>query len=266
MKPPGQDSNYVKGSGPVNRRQVLRDKLVEPRVNPLALKRLHKSRALQTLGVPLEQQLLMPRGKERGPGKSGIAMAVLLAVGGVGVLLAAVQASLVMALGGGAALAAAGGVAVLRARREPAAPVSMAGPAFDAESLRKLDIALEQVAPEVGDEVFRQLLALKATLARVAAMLPQVSADENFTVDDRLYLVECVRRYLPDSLEAYLRVPAAQRTSGLLESGKSARAVLQDQLVMLQSELEKREGKLGRSAAEGLMRQQRFLESKAKTR
>jgi len=264
MKPPAQDINYVKGSGPVNRRHVLRDKLAEPRVNPLALKRLHKSRALQTLGVPLEQQLLAPRGRERGPGKTGVAMAVLLAAGGVGLLLAAVQSSIAMAAGGGAALAGATALAVLRARRAPAAPAAMAAPAFDAESLRKLDIALEQVAPEVGDEIFRQLLALKATLARVAAMLPQVSADENFTVDDRLYVIECVRRYLPDSLQAYLRVPAAQRTGELLERGKSARGVLQEQLAMLQAELDKREGKLGRSAAEGLMQQQRFLESKAR--
>lgn len=265
MKPPQQDGNFVRGAGPVNRRQVLRDKLAEPRVNPLALKRLHKSRALQTLGVPLEQQLLAPRGKERGPGKSGVALAVLIAAGGVGALLAAVQASMVMAAGGGVALLGAGAVAVMRARRAPAAAPSMAGPAFDADALRRLDMALGQVAPEVGDEVFRQLLGLKASLARVAALLPQVSADENFTVDDRLYVIECVRRYLPDSLQAYLRVPEGQRTNGVLDSGKSARAVLQEQLAMLQHELDQRENKLGRSAAEGLMRQQRFLESK-KTR
>jgi len=260
------DPRYASGSGPVNRRQVLREKLAAPRVNPLALQRLRRTQALQTLGIPLEQQMQAGQGGAlRAPGALGMTAAVLLAAGSVGLLLAWLQSSQALALAGAAALAGSAAAAIARARRaQQNAPVFEAGAAFGVPSLRKLDSALEAVAPDVGEEIFARLLALKASLVRMAGMLPRAGGDEHFTLDDRLYVVECVRRYLPDSLQAYLLVPPTQRTAGVLEGGRSARGVLQEQLTLLQAELDRREDKLGRSAAEDLMRQQRFLKAKAR--
>lgn len=260
------ESRYASGTGPVNRRQVLREKLSVPLVNPLALQRLQRTRALQTLGVPLEQQLQPGRGNAlQAPGALGLTAAVLLAAGGVGLLLAWLQASPALALAGAAALAGSAAAAIAGARRaQHKAPVFAAGAAFDAPSLRRLDTALEAVATDVGEEIFARLLALKSSLVRMAEMLPRAGGDEHFTLDDRLYVVECVRRYLPDSLQAYLLVPPAQRTAGVLEGGRSAREVLHEQLTLLQAELDRRADKLGRSAAEDLMRQERFLKAKAR--
>ena len=73
---------------------------------------------------------------------------------------------------------------------------------------------------------------------------------------------ECLRRYIPDTLDAFLRVPATQRKTQLLDGQASAQALLLDQLSALQEEVTLREKKIGRSAAEGLMKQNRFLEAK----
>jgi hypothetical protein len=134
---------------------------------------------------------------------------------------------------------------------------------IDASSLETLDRALERMAPEVPEQTATQLVALKQLIVRIAAH-GSASMDETFTLEDRLYLNECVRRYLPDTLESYLKVPKAQRESGILDGERSAAALLSSQLHLLHAELEKREAKLARNAAHQLLQQQRFLESKAK--
>ena len=72
-----------------------------------------------------------------------------------------------------------------------------------------------------------------------------------------------LRRYLPDSLHAYLMVPKDQRSAQVLERGETAVSLLLGQLKLLGAELDKREKKLTKSKAENLLKQQRFLESKS---
>ena len=99
---------------------------------------------------------------------------------------------------------------------------------------------------------------------RIARLGNQAGADENFTMEARPYVNECVRRYLPDTLPGYLQVPREQRTSTALEGGRSAADLLASQLDLLRAELADREARLARTAAEGLGKQQRFLQAKAR--
>ena len=92
-----------------------------------------------------------------------------------------------------------------------------------------------------------------------------VPSDEHFTQDDRMFLVECLRRYIPDSLEAYLRVPHRAPQPGPVTARLIGGRRFANNWILLQDEIEKRGKKIGRSAAEDLLKQQRFLESK-KTR
>jgi len=117
------------------------------------------------------------------------------------------------------------------------------------------------MAPEVPEPIAVQLTSLKKLIVRIARHANTAVVDENFTMDDRLYLTECVRRYLPDTLQSYLAVPREQRDAAMLE-GQSAAQLLSGQLDLLRAELEKRETGMGRSAAELLLRQQRFLQAK----
>ena len=185
----------------------------------------------------------------------------MLAAGGAVLGLLGVIQSAVLPLAAGAGAAVLGAVGWWRTR--PARPASSAAAAtalFDTEALQAFDRALEAAAPELGEQATQRLLQTKEAFRRMGHERP--THDEHFTVEDRLFLRECLRRYLPDTLQAYLRVPAAQRRQVLHEGQPSAHDALLQQLALLHGEILAREKKIGRSAAEVLATQQRFLESK----
>ena len=269
MHPSEEDSRLSAGDGPVNRRTALQPQHRAPqqrseRPAPAALQqRIERVHTRHRFGAPLAEQLAASRVSAQAPASGAqIALGVLAACGAVVALLGAIQ-SLVLVLVSGAVLAgcgALGGVIVQR-KTAAAAQASAAAPAwFDPAALAAFDAALETAAAELDDDNAAQLLAIKAAFQRLA---PQAGApDEHFTVDDRLYLRECLRRYVPDSVTAYLRVPAAQRSEALLDGQPCAQSALRQQLDLLLEEILLREKKIGRSAAEPLLSQQRFLDAK----
>ncbi len=122
------------------------------------------------------------------------------------------------------------------------------------------DRVIEDASPDLGNAAIGHLTAIKTAIVRMAQH--GQSVDEHFTTEDRLYLRECLRRYIPDTLEAFLRVPAGQRSHLLLDGQASAENTMLNQLLTLHDEITQREKKIGRSAAENLMKQDRFLASK----
>ena len=74
-----------------------------------------------------------------------------------------------------------------------------------------------------------------------------------------------MRRYLPDSISGFLRVPLKDRTTLLMEDGKTAQDLLLDQFNMLKAKLRTQENRLTQLAGEALMQQQRFLAAKTGT-
>ena len=133
---------------------------------------------------------------------------------------------------------------------------------FDAQALRRIDEAFEATAADVAEPMLAALLSLKAAAVRMAQALGSAPVDGDFTLEDWMYVIESLRRYIPDTLGAYLQVPALQRAAPSAEV-PSANDLLLSQLALLQSELEQREQRLHGSAVEALRRQQRFLQSKA---
>ena len=258
------DPNYVAADRPVNRRTAGRQLRLQPQpVNSAVQARLAAAQARNRLGPALAGQIRLgvaeaPRAPMR---KRAIVGGMLAAAGAIALFLALLQASPLLAAAGAAALL--GGLTLAwrstRSRAVESAPAPM--PLFDEASLLALDGALDQMAPEVPEPIAAQLTSLKKLIVRIARHANTAVVDENFTMDDRLYLTECVRRYLPDTLQSYLAVPREQRDAAMLE-GQSAAQLLSGQLDLLRAELEKRETGMGRSAAELLLRQQRFLQSK----
>jgi hypothetical protein len=118
-----------------------------------------------------------------------------------------------------------------------------------------------RIAPEIPADIAQQLADLKQSIVRIGRNPAAAQPDEHFTFEDRMYVVECVRRYLPDGLQAYLGVPKAQRLEALAD-GQTPHALLVAQLEMLRAGLAERETKLARSAAEALLQQERFLKAK----
>jgi len=265
------DSRRAYASAPVNQRTTPRPADQPPPVHATLQARAQKVRQRQLLGPPLSE-LVVRRApgaaQQPGPLHPGVIATAVCAV-------AAASALLLLRSGAGLALAAAlaalGGVSWLwqhrsqRAARQ-AQPLPAATPPFDADALRNVDEAFEATAAAVTESALAALLSLKAAAVRMALALNGADVDADFTTDDRLYVIECIRRYIPDTLSAYLQVPPAQRAVVNPQSAKSADQILLDQLALLQSELEHREQRLQGSAVEALLRQQRFLESKAARR
>ena len=271
MTPP--NSKYVSASKPVNRRTAQPAAKAE-QLSPVVQERLAAKWAGQQtrnrFGVPLAEQLLATARPERTPAMTAVSPllitgGVVCAASAVGLLLAAIAQSWWFA-GGGAVGLAAGVSLVFFSRRSEALP-ALAAPLvpalFDAASLQAFDRALQSMAADTPDTVLAALTGLKQQLARTAQQAANIPADEHFTMDDRLYLTELLRRYVPDSLQAYLQVPKNQRAAPVLEQGESAVSLLLGQLQLLGAELALREKKLTQSQAENLLRQQRFLASKS---
>ena len=263
MTPP--NSKYVSASKPVNRRTAQPAAKAE-QLSPVVQERLAAKWAGQQtrnrFGVPLAEQLLTTAGPERTPAMTAVSPllitgGVVCAASAVGLLLAAIEQSWWFAAG----------VSLVFFSRRPEALSALAAPLvpalFDAASLQAFDRALQSMAADTPDTVLAALTGLKQQLARTAQQAANIPADEHFTMDDRLYLTELLRRYVPDSLQAYLQVPKDQRAAPMLEQGESAVSLLLGQLQLLGAELALREKKLTQSQAENLLRQQRFLASKS---
>lgn len=272
MPDPKHDPRRAYASAPVNSRTAPK---AAPKPQPLhaaVRARAQKARQRQLLGASMSD--LVGRrtagvARQHGDLHPGVIGATVCAV-------AAASALVLMRSGTGLALASAltalGGVCWLwhqrsqrlakEARRlttpEPAGP-----PPFDAEALRRIDEAFEATAAVASGPALALLITLKAAAVRMALAVGRSGPDADFTLEDRMYVIECIRRYIPDTLTAYLQVPPAQRSLPGPQASKTADLILLDQLSLLQTELEHREQRLQGSAVEPLLRQQRFLESKA---
>ncbi len=264
------DSKYVSAARPVNRRTAQPDARPE-RVHPAVQERLAAKWANQQakgrFGAPLAPQLHLPTQPAQTLAMSPwfIAGGVVSAVSAVCLLLAAIQQSLPLAGVGTLALVCGAGVMFFTRRSgavcEEAPPGATA--LFDETSLLAFDRALASMATEAPEAVVTALAGLKQQLVRTAQLAASAPIGEHFTMDDKLYVIELVRRYVPDSIHAYLLVPKNQRSTQTLENGETAVSLLLMQIQLLCLELAKREQKLTKSSADNLLRQQRFLESKS---
>jgi hypothetical protein len=257
-----RDSRFVVADRPVNRRMALRAQAGNDEAARIAPARVRAVQARNRIGPPLAEQLhaAPSAGRERLAPRA-IAGAVIASTGGLGLFLAWLQSSTFGGVAGVAALAA----GLVLARPRPAGPTDLQatpGAVLDAAAVEAFDTAVERLAPELPPPVADALADLKLLVLRIARHPAAATVDEHFRLEDRLYVNECLRRYVPDSLQAYFTVPAEQR-SAPLPDGQTPETLLLAQLAQLRGALQQREQALGRSAAEALLRQQRFLNAKA---
>ncbi len=174
----------------------------------------------------------------------------------------------VQLLGGGGALMLFAGTwwSLWRSRQRGEATTTPATqpPLMDEQALGALDTVLNTIAPEISPTLLAQLKRLKDSLVEVIRWTQIEGVSDASPLQDHLYLQECIRRYLPDSLQAYLRIPAAQRQAALGSGGPSAEEALAQQLALIQDELDRQKSRLTKASSEPLLRQQRFLQAKSR--
>ncbi len=262
---PQHDPRFITSSRPVNQRTATRQARGEQPLKPTVRARLESTKARSRFGLPLAEQLgsAAPLPNRVAMSAWAVLGSMVCAVSVIGLFLAWLQLSWLFAGAGLLGLAAGTGLVVRdRLARAPTGLAMPIQPLLDAASLQNFDRLLDKIAAEVPEIVAAQLGDTKQLIVRICRQASRLSADENFTVADRMYVVESVRRYLPDSLQSYLLIPPEQRTVVGIDGQHTAAMVLGQQLTLIQTELKKCELKLTQAAAEDLLRQKRFLESK----
>lgn len=253
-----RDSRFVVANRPVNRRTAPRDIAAAPKVAPVVLERARAAQARNRLGASLADQLRSPKADRAPLSAVTIGSGILAACGALGLFLSWLHAAPLAGIASAAGLA--GGLLLARRKRLPAASrLALSTPLFDPEAIDAFDRAVQQLALDLPAEVVQPLTEFKQLVLRMARHPGGI--DGHFVLEDRLYCNESLRRYLPDSLQAYLAVPRERRDAPLAD-GQTPQDLLLQQLALLHAEMEKRETRLAHSATEALLRQQRFLKAK----
>ena len=263
--------------GPVNSRLVAPQAVPEDDTPPVVRARLEATHARLRLGVPLSERLA-PEQRNSGNTEPLSVRQVVSVVGasvsGVGLTLGLIQSAVVVIGASAVLLCGFGAAAYLggKARRKvSASAVTTFTRLIDGKDIALLDGAMEKLVATAPQETVDRLTGLKDQISRSLALVGQSEVREVREVaqsnpvaldEDTLFLRECVRRYLPDSISGFLRVPLKARTTLQMENGKTAQDLLHDQFDMLKNQLQAKEERLTQMAGESLMQQQRFLAAK----
>jgi hypothetical protein len=264
------DPKYVTADRPINRRNSAKLQDEQTPVPAVVQERLAVLRTKHRFGIPLSEQIrLSQNGKDTKKfTPASIFVGVIFTLSTLTGLLAAIQKSALMTGVAGIGLACGAGLwwhTNRKAKWKSGASISTTA-LFDDASLTAFDQALESLGEELDEDIYQQLLQLKRQIINIAVIASKLNIDEHCSIDDRHYLRESLHRYLPDSLQSYLRVPAGMRSSQRVTADHTASDLLKQQLSLLQAELSKHEVQLTKNAAEQLVQQQRFLEEKIRAK
>jgi hypothetical protein len=181
----------------------------------------------------------------------------LLALGGLGLFFAGMLEAYWWAIVGG--LYGAGVLGWPRSSLAETAERTELSTELLADQIRRL---VDGVAKGLPREALDVLHSIQRTLAELLPRLNELRDRGVISGRDSFMVLETVRRYLPDTLAAYLRLPRLYAQMQTLGNGQTASDVLLEQLKMLDSSLKE----VARSAftgdAEALITNGKFLEAK----
>lgn len=254
--PPDSSSRLAVGSQPVNRRTHRPLPAADDDAPETLQQRQQQLRARHELGRPLAA------GPQPARARAPLPLAARVQAGvGVVSLSGALFVGQPVVVG---VLVVVGAVSLTWAARSlwrgPQRPPGVPSELLPAAALTALDALLVRAAPALPE-------AAKPLLQRIHASLAQAQQPEAIaalSLQDRAFVLQTVVRYLPDSLDAFLRLPAARRAAPLAEGEPSADEALVQQLSALDERLQRCLRAGHDEAAEALLRQQRFLDAKAR--
>lgn len=128
-----------------------------------------------------------------------------------------------------------------------------------AEQLHRL---IESVAKGLPKEALDQLRSIESTLKELLPRLQELKDRNVISAKDAFTVIETIRRYLPDTLAAYLRLPRLYAQNQTLADGRTAAQTLRDQLKVLDASLKEVAKNAYSGDAEALITNGRFLEAK----
>jgi hypothetical protein len=124
--------------------------------------------------------------------------------------------------------------------------------------LEHLDGLVGQVKSHLSADMNAHLLSVRASVSEV---LPRLVGGTGF--DGDLFTVrETVLRYLPETLANYVALPPAFRTTHVLREGKTAKQLLGEQLVLLDTQMQEVVANVLSADAQALVANGQFLQQK----
>src|SRR5580698_7032351 len=128
-----------------------------------------------------------------------------------------------------------------------------------AQQVRKLVDTVEQGLPKDALDCLR---SIQNTLTELLPRLEQLRDRGVISGKDSFTVIETVRRYLPDTLGAYLRLPKYYAQVQTLADGRTAAQTLTDQLRLLDTSLKDVAKSAFAGDAETLVTNGQFLQNK----
>jgi hypothetical protein len=128
-----------------------------------------------------------------------------------------------------------------------------------AQQVRKL---IDSVAQGLPKEALEFLRSIQATLSELLPRLEELRERGIISAKDSFTVVETVRRYLPDTLAAYLRLPKFYAQMQTLADGRTATQTLLQQLQVLDTSLKDIAKSAFAGDAEALISNGQFLQNK----
>jgi hypothetical protein len=128
-----------------------------------------------------------------------------------------------------------------------------------AQQVRKL---VDSVARGLPKDALDRLHSIQATLTELLPRLQELRDRGVLSAKDSFTVVETVRRYLPDTLAAYLRLPRFYAQMQPLADGRTASQTLVEQLRMLDDSLKDVSKSAFAGDADTLVTNGKFLQQK----
>ena len=181
----------------------------------------------------------------------------LLALGGLGLFFGGVIHAWWWAIVAG--LYGAGALGWPRSSLAEAAEQTELSSEMLAQQVRKL---VDSVASGLPKDSLDRLRSIQGTLSELLPRLQELRDRGIISAKDSFTVIETVRRYLPDTLGAYLRLPRFYAQMQTLADGRTASQTLLDQLTVLDTSLKDVAKSAFAGDAEALVTNGQFLQNK----
>ena len=129
-----------------------------------------------------------------------------------------------------------------------------------------LDGLLANARDRLPEVAIASLRGIRATLDDLLPRLAALEYSSAMSVEDAFEVQETLRRYLPELLDGYLRLPPSFATGQPLDDGRTAAQTLCDQLHLFDESLRQIAREAYEGDAEALVASGRTLERKFRTR
>lgn len=131
---------------------------------------------------------------------------------------------------------------------------------------QQLERLIDDVSRKLPDPAQASLHSIQTTLADLLPRLRELEVSGALSVESAFTVEETLRRYLPEMLTSYLKLPPAFARMQPLKDKRTATQILVDQLQMLDESLKQIAQEAFAGDAEALINSGRFLERKLRAR